>query len=38
MKYGIERAKLVYINENEVKCLGEIINLLEILHLKFEMQ
>jgi hypothetical protein len=27
MKYGIEKTKLVYINKNEVKRLGEIINL-----------
>ncbi len=38
MKYGMERAKLVFISENEVKCLGEIINLSKTLHLKFETQ
>jgi hypothetical protein len=38
VKYCIERNKLVFINENEVECLGEIINLLETLHLEFGMQ
>ncbi len=38
VKYCIERDKLVSINENEVECLGEIIHLLETLHLEFKMQ
>jgi len=36
MKYCKKRYKLVFINENEVECLGEIINLSEILYLKFK--
>ncbi len=38
VKYYIERVKLVFINKNEVECLGEIINLLETLHSEFETQ
>jgi hypothetical protein len=38
VKYCIKKAKLVFISENEVECLGEIINLLKILHLEFETQ
>jgi hypothetical protein len=36
MKYCKKRYKLVFINENEVECLSEIINLLEILYSKFK--
>jgi hypothetical protein len=38
MKYYVERDKLVFINENKVQCLGEIINLSKTLHSKFETQ
>jgi hypothetical protein len=38
MKYCIERDKLVFISENKVECLGEIINLLETLYLELKMQ
>jgi hypothetical protein len=38
MKYCIERDKLVFISENKVECLGEIIKLLETLYLEFKMQ
>ncbi len=38
MKYCLERAKLLFINENEGECLGEIVNLSETLHLEFETQ
>jgi hypothetical protein len=38
VKYCIERDKLVFISENEVECLGEIINLSKTLHLEFGMQ
>jgi hypothetical protein len=36
MNYCKERDKLVFINKNKVECLGEIINLLEILYLEFK--
>jgi hypothetical protein len=38
VKYCIERDKLGFINQNEVECLGEIINLLGILYLGFKMR
>jgi hypothetical protein len=38
MKYFIEKDKLVFISKNQVECLGEIINLLETLYLKFKTQ
>jgi hypothetical protein len=36
VKYCIKIYKLVFISENEVECLGEIINLLKTLYLRFK--
>jgi hypothetical protein len=38
VKYCIKIYKLVFISENEVECLGAIINLLETLYSRFKTQ
>ncbi len=38
MNYCIKKDKLVFISENKVECLGEIINLSETLYFEFKMQ
>jgi hypothetical protein len=38
VKYCITTNKLAFITENEVECLGEIINLSKTLHLEFKTQ